>query len=81
MPLLGESSPNVNNTLRPSTRIHEGDIRNAVMDQVDLGRHEFLHHQPLIDPWLAQNGGKRNHDGHPQFAQERQDVTAGWTAE
>ena len=44
-------------------------------------RDQLLHHAPLVGSRLAQNGMQRCDDGHSQFAQERQDVTAGRPAE
>ena len=40
-----------------------------------------FHHAPLVGSRLAQNGMKRGDNGHSQFAQERQNVTAGRPAE
>ena len=44
-------------------------------------RDQLLHHAPLVGSRLAQNGMERGDDGHSQFAQECQDVTAGGPAE
>ena len=40
-----------------------------------------LHDPPLVCSRLTQNGMQRGDNGHSQFAQERQDVTAGGPAE
>jgi len=43
----------------------------------DFPRNQGLHHAPLLRVGLAQDGVQRGHDGHPQFAQQRQQMTAG----
>ncbi len=44
-------------------------------------RDQLLHDTPLVGARLTQNGVERRDNGHPQFAQERQNVTAGGSAE
>ena len=44
-------------------------------------RDQPFHHAPLVGSRLAQNGMKGGDDGHSQFAQKRQDVTADRPAE
>ena len=50
-------------------------------DQPGRERDQLLHDAPLVRPGLAQNGMQRRDHRHSQFAQERQDVTAGRPAE
>ena len=37
-------------------------------------RDQLLHHAPLLDSWLTQNGMQRGDNRHSQFTQQRQDV-------
>jgi len=37
-------------------------------------RDQLLHHAPLLDFWLTQNGMQRGDNRHSQFTQQSQDV-------
>ena len=44
-------------------------------------RDQFLHHASLLGVGLEQDGVERGDNGHPQFAQQRQQVAPGRSAE
>ena len=50
-------------------------------DEPRRERDQLLHHAPLVRSRLAQHGMERGDDGHSQFAQQCQDMTAGRPAE